>query len=370
MNNAIFKINIPANEPILGYLKGSKEQIALTEELKKQSETIIEIPLIINGQEIKTGKMGEFTMPCDHKHVLARYHMAGENEVKMAMMLSHPNLVAGVDMGEFAGYNYLAMKYIEGTSIQHLLDERRVLTEKFTIAIGRQIVQALDYAWQQEILHRDIKPDNLLISRKTEADHYGSTENIAYLIDLGIAKFLLEDTSLTLHGRVVGTPHYMSPEQASGVRQLDFRSDLYSLGATMYHMLSGRVPFDGASALVIMNKVKDERPINLTRLRPDLLPATTRIVGRLMSKNPDSRYQSHEALADDLQRIIDGKEAHINIRIRHQKKIVEEEYEEEKPKKKPQKTSTDAILGYIAIGFVGGFLLGVAIGWLVRLYLK
>lgn len=85
MNNAIFKINIPANEPILGYLKGSKEQIALTEELKKQSETIIEIPLIINGQEIKTGKMGEFTMPCDHKHVLARYHMAGENEVKMAI---------------------------------------------------------------------------------------------------------------------------------------------------------------------------------------------------------------------------------------------------------------------------------------------
>lgn len=85
MNNAIFKINIPANEPILGYLKGSREQNALTEELKKQSETIIEIPLIINGQEIKTGKMGEFTMPCDHKHVLARYHMAGENEVKMAI---------------------------------------------------------------------------------------------------------------------------------------------------------------------------------------------------------------------------------------------------------------------------------------------
>lgn len=85
MNNAIYKINLPANEPIYGYLKGSKEQTALTAELKRQSETVIEIPLIINGKEVKTGKIGEFTMPCDHKHVLARYHMAGEKEVQMAI---------------------------------------------------------------------------------------------------------------------------------------------------------------------------------------------------------------------------------------------------------------------------------------------
>lgn len=85
MNNAIYKINLPANEPILGYLKGSKEQIALTAELKKQSETVIEIPLIINGQEVKTGKMGEFTNPCDRKQVLARYHLAGEKEIQMAI---------------------------------------------------------------------------------------------------------------------------------------------------------------------------------------------------------------------------------------------------------------------------------------------
>lgn len=85
MNNAIYKINLPTNEPIYGYLKGSKEQIALSAELKRQSETVIEIPLIINGKEVKTGKIGEFTMPCDHKHVLARYHMAGEKEVQMAI---------------------------------------------------------------------------------------------------------------------------------------------------------------------------------------------------------------------------------------------------------------------------------------------
>ncbi|MDD2998703.1 MAG: L-glutamate gamma-semialdehyde dehydrogenase, partial [Candidatus Riflebacteria bacterium] len=85
MNNAVFKINTPANEPILGYLKGSREQKALTEELNRQTETVIEIPLIINGQEIKTGKTGEFRMPCDHHHVMARYHMAGEKEVKMAI---------------------------------------------------------------------------------------------------------------------------------------------------------------------------------------------------------------------------------------------------------------------------------------------
>ena len=85
MNNAVFRVNLPANEPILGYLKGSKEEMALAAELQRQSETVIEIPLIINGQEVKTGKIGEFTMPCDHKHVLARYHMAGEKEVQMAI---------------------------------------------------------------------------------------------------------------------------------------------------------------------------------------------------------------------------------------------------------------------------------------------
>ena len=85
MNNAVYKIDIPANEPILGYLKGSKEEKALAAELQRQSETVIEIPLIIDGKEVKTGKIGEFRMPCDHKHVLARYHMAGEKEVKMAI---------------------------------------------------------------------------------------------------------------------------------------------------------------------------------------------------------------------------------------------------------------------------------------------
>jgi len=293
------------------------------------------------------------------------------NEIKMAMMLDHPNLVSGVDMGEVEGYNYLAMKYIDGKSVQALIDERSVLTERVTLSIAIQVARALEYASENEVLHRDIKPDNILISPRDENDRLGTPDNRAYLIDLGIAKFLLEDTSLTLHGRVVGTPHYMSPEQAIGLPDLDFRSDLYSLGATMYYMLSGRVPFEGSSALTIMNKVKNERPINLSRLRPDLIPATTRIVSRLMAKKPENRYQSHEKLIADIQRVLDGKESRVSIkrlaRIEIAEKTPSDESDRSKALADKQKPQNTYLL--LAIGFILGICLGLGLGLLLSGYI-
>ncbi|MCM8542887.1 MAG: serine/threonine protein kinase, partial [Lentisphaeraceae bacterium] len=165
-------------------------------------------------------------------------------EAKNLAKLNHPNIVTAIQAGEFEGGAYLAMSYIEGITIEDKIDQEGRLSETESLKVCEQIADALEHAWDDyKIIHRDLKPANIMIDAK----------NTFHLMDMGIAKSVENDLGLTAVGIVMGTPFYMSPEQARGKKDLDFRSDIYSLGASLYNMVTGHPPFEeGSSSTEVM----------------------------------------------------------------------------------------------------------------------
>ena len=206
-------------------------------------------------------------------------------EARAAGKLSHPNIVAVHDVGVVRGLNYIAMEFIDGPSVQKHLDQSGAFSEKETLEIASQIAAALSCAHAHGILHRDIKPDNFL------TDQSGRVR----LADLGLARLTQEGESktaeLTTDGSSLGTPHYMPPEQCKG-ETADPRSDLYSLGVSMYVMATGKTPFDGPSAAAVMVKILTEPPRPLREAGPQLSAGFVALVEKLMAKAPESRFQN------------------------------------------------------------------------------
>jgi len=154
-------------------------------------------------------------------------------ESRTAVLLDHPNIVKGITAGEDGGFFYFAMEFVRGRSLMRVLRSSGPLAERRAVTIARQVADALDHASGMGVLHRDIKPDNILVH----------PDDFVKVTDFGLSRFISgEDTMLTLPGTAVGTPYYMSPEQARGETDLDVRSDLYALGATLYEMLTGDPP--------------------------------------------------------------------------------------------------------------------------------
>ncbi|MBI2922120.1 MAG: protein kinase [Planctomycetes bacterium] len=215
------------------------------------------------------------------------------NEARAAAKLQHPNIVGVLNVGEDAGLHFIVMQLVEGESLQKLLDREGRLPVGKALGIARQIADALRVAAEHRIVHRDIKPDNILIGR----------DGVARLADLGLAKTLGADTALTASGAALGTPHYMAPEQAEDAKTADHRSDLYSLGCILYRMLCGRVPYEGSSLFAILRKhveapVPDPRAAN-----PALPTALAAIIARLMAKSPDRRFQTAAELQTALSKV-------------------------------------------------------------------
>lgn len=195
-------------------------------------------------------------------------------EAQIVSRLMHPNIVTVYDVGIHEGYHYLSMEYIPG---QDLKQAGRNLSKTRVVEIIKQVASALEYAAQKGYVHRDVKPDNIMLH----------ADGRAILMDFGIARLSESQNSVTQTGKVVGTPHYMSPEQTKGMK-VDHRSDIYSLGVVLYQLLSGYVPFDGETPVAVGIKHISE-PIPLLPAGMEIFQP---IINTCMSKDPDHRYQT------------------------------------------------------------------------------
>ncbi len=221
-----------------------------------------------------------------------------QREAQALTRMVHPNIVRGLDVGSADGAHYIAMEFIDGIDCDKMLTRRGRVPEKEAVRIAVQVARALEYAHSQRVIHRDIKPANILVT----------PDGAAKLTDLGLAKSTSATASkLTQTGITMGTPHYISPEQAMGNRDLDVRSDIYSLGATLYHLVTGRVPFEGSSPAVIVAKHLTEELMNPRDIVPELSEGLLRVLEKMMAKDRDDRYQDPAKLIEDLERIIEDK---------------------------------------------------------------
>lgn len=218
--------------------------------------------------------------------ILARF----EREAKTTSRLKHPNIVPVLDSGRLDNLAYLTMPLIQGETLADLLKRKTRLDEVTVIDIGWQIANALDYAHSQGVIHRDVKPSNVML---TSDDH-------AMLTDFGVAQ-TLDDPGLTQAGHIIGTPAYMAPEQALESQTVDGRADLYSLGVMLYRMITGRLPFSGTTPQLLHAHVYDRSPAPSAAVK--LSPTLDALILRLMAKNPNDRYQTGAMVAQTLSRL-------------------------------------------------------------------
>lgn len=224
-------------------------------------------------------------------------------EARAVATLNHINIVHCYEVGREGDIHYMAMEFVDGENVGSILDARGAIGEPEALGICIQICRALQHAWEHGIVHRDIKPDNMLYippgRGKIPPD---AVCGLAKLSDLGLARLgEQQGPKLTQTGIALGTPHYIAPEQASGSRDVDIRADIYSLGASLYHMVTGRTPYDGPTMTAIMlchltKPVPDPRDV-----MPSLSPATSAIVMRAMAKEPEERFQTPAEMEKALQ---------------------------------------------------------------------
>lgn len=215
-------------------------------------------------------------------------------EAQAAGRLTHHLIVKVYEVGELEGHHFFSMEHISGTSLSHFAREQALSPQQIAELL-RQIAEAIDYAHQQGVLHRDLKPSNILV------DSLGRPR----ITDFGLAKDLASGTELTDSGSALGTPSYMPPEQAQARRdEISCRSDVYSLGAILYALLTNRPPFRGESLLETLNQVIDDEPIPPRDLNPNCPRDLEAICLKCLQKSPEDRYDSAHALAEDLSRFL------------------------------------------------------------------
>ena len=241
----------------------------------------------------------------------AEYHTRFLREARAAGGLSHPNIVTVHDVGEIEGRPYMAMELLDGQPLSDEMSDAKPMPVRDVIVMGIQLARALAYAHKRGIVHRDIKPGNLMRVKDTQT---------IKVTDFGIAHMESAGSEhRTRVGDILGTPQYMSPEQAQGDK-LDGRSDLFATGILLYQMLTGQRPFLGDSLVALAVKIAKEDPIPIEKLRPDLPASLRRIVERCLAKAPDRRFQTGEELSDALGRVL--AELDENERTKSQARII------------------------------------------------
>jgi len=223
-------------------------------------------------------------------------------EAEAVARLDHPNIVAVHDVGQFNGTHYLVMDFVEGTTLDRRLKERGAPGERGSLALAKQVevvrdvARAVHYAHEHGVIHRDLKPQNIMLDERDRPR----------VLDFGLAH--VEGTgALTKTGAMIGTIGYMPPEQAGQAQETDVRSDVYALGATLYHVLTGRAPFVGGTALETLTALLTRKPAAPSSLNPGVPGKLEAIAMRCLEKDPGKRYQTAAALAHDLDVFVEGK---------------------------------------------------------------
>ncbi len=278
---------------------------------------------LVDGFQV-TGVLGQGAMGCVYLatqismdrpvalKILASEHTQDENwvkrfvrEARATAKLNHVNIVQGIDVGESNSLYYFAMELVPGHSLGELLRVKDQFGEREAAQIILQAAKALEHAWEFGIVHRDIKPDNLLMTDQGVVKL--ADMGLAKLTDVGVVSQQKEGSSVTNAGSVLGTPTYISPEQARGQRDVDTRSDIYSLGITFWRLLAGRLPFIDPNPAVVLSKHMNERLPPLARSRPGITSVVEEIVHRMTAKKPEWRYQTPSELIRDLDGYLAGK---------------------------------------------------------------
>ncbi len=205
-------------------------------------------------------------------------------EVRAAGKLDHPHIVRAFDADQAGGLHLLVMEYVEGQSLAQAVQKKGPLPVPYACHYARQAALGLQHAFEQGMVHRDIKPQNLMLTPKGQVK----------ILDFGLARLRSEQptgTGLTQDGAFMGTPDYIAPEQATDARQADIRADVYSLGCTLYYLLAGRPPFEGQTAVQLILAHLDKEPEPLEKLRPDAPAELVAVVRKMMAKEPGQRYE-------------------------------------------------------------------------------
>ena len=218
-------------------------------------------------------------------------------EARAAARLNHPHIVQAYAVGEDDGIYYFAMENVDGQTMKEILEKNHVIPVDQAVQIVQQIAEALDYAWkEQRLIHRDIKPDNIMLTSTGKAK----------LADLGLARHAGEKDSLDSEEEVMGTPQYISPEHLTGA-PMDIRSDIYSLGATFYHFVTGQFPFNGSSVTEIAKKHLTDTLVPPNQVKKSIPQAVSDVIVKMMARDPNDRFQDAEELVETLRDIRKNK---------------------------------------------------------------
>ncbi len=238
-------------------------------------------PMIGRDVAVKTLRLSEAGTGLSREELIGRF----QTEARAAGLLTHPNIVVVFDAGEEEGLFYITMEFVEGRSLQSLIDAHQPFPVPRVLKLMEQVCSALDFAHQHNVVHRDIKPANLMLT----------SSDVVKITDFGTAKILQFGTAQTAH--VMGTPSYMSPEQVKG-KPIDGRSDIFSLGVILYELMTGEKPFPGQNITTVIYKIINEEPIPPRSLDSSIHPGLSAVISKALAKDPAERYQScHELMS-------------------------------------------------------------------------